>query len=282
MFWLNNNQRITEEGFMKSYLLGSAFACIAAVSLSAPASAAVYDFNFTGKYTLLDSAGGYADQQPISSTLTYDDSLGAGFSANLTISNFDTFGATATIYDLSLQRVSGTNLIVGNMLADWNSNTGVPLSMVWDATGLFNAIGFGLQAGDVISGTNLKRGGVVVADVSSAVPASDGILDFDGQPLNQGPAPLAVTTLNTSTLCNPFVDCLGNAVSGGTPFTDDGISGSPMVDGPFSGWIVNFDIGSGNSLTVVSVSSVPVPAAVWLFGSGLIGLLSVARKKAVY
>ena len=265
---------------MKSYLLSAAFVSILAVSLSEPVSAAVYDFHFTGQYTLLDNSGAYMDQQPISSTLTYDDSLGTGLSANLTISNFDTFGATATIYDLSLQRVSGTNLIVGNMLADWNLNTGVPLSMVWDATGLFNAIGFGLQAGDVISGTNLKRGGVVIADVSSAVPATDGTLDLAGLPLNQGPAPLAVTTLNTTTLCNPFVDCLGNAVSGGTPFTDDGISGSPMVDGPFPGWSVNFDIGSGNSLTVLSVSSVPLPAAVWLFGSGLIGLLSVARKKA--
>ncbi|MCP4042838.1 MAG: VPLPA-CTERM sorting domain-containing protein, partial [Gammaproteobacteria bacterium] len=27
------------------------------------------------------------------------------------------------------------------------------------------------------------------------------------------------------------------------------------------------------------VSAVPVPAAVWLFGSGLIGLLGVARRK---
>ena len=267
---------------MKSHLLGSAFACIAAVSLSAPASAAVYDFHFTGQYTLLDSSGGYADQQPISSTLTYDDSLGTGFSANLTISNFGTFGATATIYDLSLQRVSGTNLIVGNMLADWNSNTGVPLSMVWDATGLFNAIGFGLQAGDVISGTNLKRGGVVIADASSAVPASDGTSGVAGLPLNQGPAPLAVTTLNTTTLCQPGINCLGNALSGGAPFTDDDIGGSPMIDGPFPGLNVNLDIGSGNSLTVLSVSSVPVPAAVWLFGSGLIGLLSVARKKAPY
>jgi len=266
---------------MRSHLLGLAFACIAVVSLSAPVSAAVYNFHFTGQYTLLDNLGGYADQQPISSTLTYDDSSGSGFSANLTIQNFDTFGATATIYDLSLQRVSGTNLIVGNMLADWNFSTGVPLSMVWDATGLFNAIGVGLQAGDVISGTNLKRGGIVIADVSSATPASDGTLvdSATGQQLNQGPAPLAVTTLNTTTLCNPSINCLGNAVSGGAPFADDGIGGSPMIDGPFPGLNVNFDIGSGNSLTVLSVSSVPVPAAVWLFGSGLIGLLSVARRK---
>lgn len=264
---------------MKSRSLGAALACIAAISLSAPASAAVYTFNFTGQYTLLNGSGGYMDQQPISSTLTYNDSLGSGFSAGLTIENFDTFGATATIYDISLQRYADTNLVIGNMLADWNGNVGVPLSTIWDATGLFNAITFGLEVGDVISGTNLKRGGAVVADVFSAIPASDGTLDNFSQPLNQGPAPLAVTNWNTTTLCNPFVDCLGNALSGGEPFTDDGIGGSPMIDGPFPGLNVNFDIGSGNSLTVLSVSSVPVPAAVWLFGSGLIGLVGFAKRK---
>ena len=30
----------------------------------------------------------------------------------------------------------------------------------------------------------------------------------------------------------------------------------------------------------MSVAAVPVPAAVWLFGSGLIGLIGVARRKA--
>lgn len=212
------------------------------------------------------------DQQPISSTLTYDDSSGAGFSAGLTIANFDTFGATATIYAISLQRQAGTNLVLGNMLADWNGNIGVPISMVWDATGLFNAIDYGLQQGDVISGTYLQRGGTVIADVDSALPASDAL------GLNQGPAPLAVTTLNTTTLCNVGSDCMGDAQSGGAPFTDDGIGGSPMVDGYFPGLNVNFDIGSGNSLTVLSVSEVPVPAALWLLGSGLLGLLGVARR----
>ncbi len=248
--------------------------------ISTSASAAILEFHFTGQYTLIDSIGNYSDQQAIESTLTYDTNAGSGFSADMTIANFDTFGATATIYDISLQRQAGTNLIVGNMLVDWNSAGGIPLSMVWDATGLFNAIDIGLQAGDVISGTNLKRNGVIIADVGSATPASDGVFNpTTGMPLNQGPAPLAVTTLNTSLLCNPGFDCIGNALSGGAPFTDDGVSGSPMIDGPFPGLNVNFDIGSGNSLTVLSVSAVPVPAAAWLFGSGLLGLAGLAKRK---
>ena len=246
--------------------------------MTIPASAAIIDFHFTGQYTLVDPFGAVMDQQSISSTLTYDSGSGAGSSPTLTISNFDTFGATADIYSISLQRVTGTNFIVGNMLADWNSNFGVPLSMVWDASGLINAINFGLQAGDVISGTNLQRNGNTIFDVGSATPASDG-LPFSTGSLNQGPAPLAVTTLNTATLCTPNIDCIGNAFSGGEPFTDDGIAGSPMIDGNFMGLNVNFDIGSGNSLTVLSISNIPVPGAIWLFGSGLLGLIGISRRK---
>jgi len=39
-----------------------------------------------------------------------------------------------------------------------------------------------------------------------------------------------------------------------------------------------FDIGSGGSLT--AVSPVPLPAAFWFFGTGLVGLIGVARRKA--
>lgn len=39
----------------------------------------------------------------------------------------------------------------------------------------------------------------------------------------------------------------------------------------------SFDYNSGGS---IAVSSVPVPSAIWLFGSGLIGLVGFARRKA--
>ena len=259
-----------------SYLIG-AF-CAGALLMTTPVTAAILDFHFTGQYTLVSPSGVVMDQQSISSTLTYNSGSGTGSSPTLIINNFDTFGATASIYSISLNRVAGTNYIIGNMLADWNVNFGVPLSMVWDASGLINAIDFGLQAGDVISGTSLQRNGNTIFDVGSATPASDG-LPFSAGFLNQGPAPLAVTTLNTATLCTPAVDCLGNPISGGAPFTDDLIAGSPMIDGNFIGLNVNFDIGSGNSLTVISINAVPAPGAVWLFGSGMLGLVGIARRK---
>ena len=54
-----------------------------------------------------------------------------------------------------------------------------------------------------------------------------------------------------------------------TDWDGDGILGGKMIDGAFPGFSANFDM----------VSSVPVPAAVWLFGSGLLGLMGVAHRK---
>ncbi|BCO31793.1 hypothetical protein TspCOW1_18960 [Thiohalobacter sp. COW1] len=55
-----------------------------------------------------------------------------------------------------------------------------------------------------------------------------------------------------------------------TDVDGDGIRGYGMVDGPFPGFSANFDM---------TTSAVPVPAAVWLFGSGLLGLVGVARRR---
>lgn len=54
----------------------------------------------------------------------------------------------------------------------------------------------------------------------------------------------------------------------------DGVMGIPMQDGPFTGFNANF-----NATMTATPAAVPVPAAVWLFGSGLLGLVGVARRK---
>jgi hypothetical protein len=52
-----------------------------------------------------------------------------------------------------------------------------------------------------------------------------------------------------------------------------GIPGYPMQNGPFPGQNPVFNG------TVAAGPPVPVPAAVWLFGSGMLGLVGVARRK---
>ena len=52
--------------------------------------------------------------------------------------------------------------------------------------------------------------------------------------------------------------------------------GGSMQTGPFAGATPAFN---GTGSLEVSVSAIPVPAAVWLFGSGLLGLVGVARRR---
>jgi len=56
--------------------------------------------------------------------------------------------------------------------------------------------------------------------------------------------------------------------TGGTLLFDETI-----VDGVFTD--PNFTL----TMTATPVSAVPVPAAVWLFGSGLLGMVGIARRR---
>ncbi|MHB8743215.1 MAG: VPLPA-CTERM sorting domain-containing protein [Sulfuricaulis sp.] len=56
----------------------------------------------------------------------------------------------------------------------------------------------------------------------------------------------------------------------------DGIMGIPMApNGPFAGFNANFNA----SLTPTAKVVTPIPAAAWLFGSGLVGLAGIARRR---
>ena len=61
--------------------------------------------------------------------------------------------------------------------------------------------------------------------------------------------------------------------AGATVIGPDGIPGVPIQDSAtFLNFSPNFDF-------TVDAAVIPVPAAVWLFGSGLLGLVGVARRK---
>ena len=73
-------------------------------------------------------------------------------------------------------------------------------------------------------------------------------------------------------------DADGNSVD----IDGDGIQGWGMIDGAFIGFNANFTVDPGAPVGTYAgaASVIPVPAAVWLFGSGLLGLVGVARRKA--
>jgi hypothetical protein len=238
------------------------------LALPTISQADIIDFDFTGRLIVADSTGTilinngstYTD---ISASLTYDTVTGIG-SSGLSISMSDPFfDIPATFHDISMTRQGDTDLITGQVLIDWGTNFNMPLHIEWDATGLFNAIDFGLQAGDVLSGSDLyhdansngvQDSGEFLLDILSATPYSDSLLSPNPSfypHLSGGSAPLAAT------------------------------SGSIGLDAstPFPGIRGYFDIGTGNSMHVTSVSAVPVPAALWLFGSGLLGLIGLAKRR---
>jgi hypothetical protein len=286
----------------------------ASVMATAPmASAAVNNFDFTGFFTMLDSAGNIVRnttygakapetmQTPITGTLSFDTVSGAGTGTVVPFSfNNNAAGLEATAKGIKMQAIGdGAGgpgyLVLGNMLFDWNGNVGIPVSIVLDAEGFF---------------TN---------GASAATPASDGTYahpnainaDANGY-LAMGPVPIATTEWNTSLIngCT-YASCMGNGSSGGLPLVIDtaantstniisdgvGVGGSPFQDGPFIDFNPNFDVATltftgsvdasiaqnctfdPNSTCPTVLNAVPVPAAVWLFGSGLLGLVGVARRK---
>ena len=303
---------------MKKTILTTSVAAVLMASVPT-ANAAVNYFNYTGFFTMLDSAGPVLSnssitakgantfQTPISGTMQFDSLSGAGTG---TLVPFDFFNGAlpAEAVGIKMQAVGdglggGGTLVMGNMLFNWNGNNGIPVSIVLDAAGFF--------AGELTAG-----------GANSATPASDGTynagIPVNGGYLGLGPVPIATTEWNTTNI-NGCVEgaCLNNDSSGGMlaqvdttpngnkflqddgfPAADQGIGGSPFQDGPFPLMNPNFDvvtmtpfasdanasIAANCTFTLgdpcaTTVSAVPVPAAVWLFGSGLLGLVGVARRK---
>ena len=268
-----------------------------ALGISAAAEAGTITGSWTGAFTMLSPTGlGFANtdlnqcypgmligsgcvRTAVSGTMTFDTSTGAGAATVVPFSFCATGDAVFT--SLSLQTIGngaggpGT-LVLGNMGFNWNANNGIPVSMVWDAAGFFGAMAGGLQVSDTVSGVG-------------ALPESNNTV-YGGSTYPIGPALLATTGWNTTTISGTTY---GTNPSGTLPLLsetavdattgDASIGGSPMVVGPFKTYNATFDIMSMHITSctpdVCPPAVVPVPAAVWLFGSGLAGLVSLARRK---
>ena len=258
----------------------------------------------------LTAKGANQFQTPINGTLSFDTATGSGTG---TVVPFQFFGgdpalpAEAVGIEMSMigDGAGGAgSLILGNMLFNWNGNNGIPVSIVMDAQGFF--------AND-LDGT--AGAGTLPASDGTYVNPTVGVTGPGGYPgyLGLGPVPISTTAFNTTNASNcsaavegdPSTGCMGVSPSGFLPLVTDTkanandfvantggtIGGSPFVDGPFTGFNPNFDITGltfasqdpNGSIGPFAVSEgtpeVPVPAAVWLFGSGLLGLVGVARRK---
>lgn len=229
---------------------------------------------------------------PVSGTMSFDTSTGAGVG---TVNPFFFFGDTpgsgsgtsvARAVGISFASIDTVGTIVGTMLFSWNGG-GHSVSIVLNASGMFGAI----QGGAFTGGPTSTVSGV------GALPATDSYNWGTAKapelhPL--GPSPVATETLNTGAGCNtagaiatqvnaytinPNMSVVGTCATG---MVDDGIGGSPMTSSAFGSHNANFDISTVTFQSMVMTpppNPVPVPAAVWLFGSGLLGLVGIARRK---
>jgi hypothetical protein len=166
------------------------------------------------------------------------------------------------------------------MLYTWSGGTH-SVSIVLDASGMFQNLD-SLMGG----GTTNTLSGV------GALPATDGTLfgatkASTGFALPLGPSPVATTTLNTAAGCDGItlavqvnaytIEPTGN-LANCLPFSDDSIGGDPMTSNATNTHNANLDVMSMHLESIAS-SPVPIPAAAWLFGSGLLGLIGLARRK---
>jgi hypothetical protein len=280
---------------------------------SGQAEAQVLNFSWTGAFTLLSIAGApivnsptdwaagyyaipgpahgsttafgwYGNRTPVSGTMSFDTSTGASVGTLTPFSFFaDSTERVAQAISMTFQTADTIGTLIGTMLFSWGGGAH-PFSMVLDASGLLANLPVMIASGatSTVSGVG-------------ALPASNG-LDFDASakgvktfPL--GPSPIATMTTNTNPVCagvaiaasttSPFVGITSIATLPAYttcfPTSNDTIGGSPVPSGSLAGFNPNFDVTS-ISLVQVTPSSVPIPSAAWLFGSGLAVLATLRRR----
>ncbi len=209
-------------------------------------------------------------------------------------------------------------LVMGNMLFDWNGNNSIPVSLVMDAAGFFSATNADFADG-VLDNTDaaIVNNGAIPASDGTYVNSTWGYLGLGKAVMattdwNTTLGAGCQIGADANFADNVGGGCMGVAFNGVLPLVADtqinkaqapfdanyvgtgtAIGGNPMADGPFGGFNANFDVltlsnpgGTANSIApfcevgvCAPPPAVPVPAAVWLFGSGLLGLVGVARRK---
>jgi hypothetical protein len=195
----------------------------------------------------------------------------------------------ANAVGMTFQVADTIGTIIGTMLFSWNGGAH-PVSIVLDGSGMFGQLGTASAPGPALIDFQTNGPSTTIAGVG-ALPATNGT-DFDAgknvKTFPLGPSPLATKTTNTNSACAgvaitsqtaPYSIVTLPAFNSCFPTSADTIGGSPIPSGSFKDFNPNFDVTSVHLDSFVPSPVVPVPAAVWLFGSGLAGLAAIGRRR---
>jgi hypothetical protein len=283
---INHLQNNTIKGaiIMKVSLHLLLVACLTAISAAQASSTA--SINATISFTLTDiQVGG------MSAEADFDYENDGGTEASGSFEEVFIFGGTGTTSGSSSGSLNGTTidpmldgdpLAVGDTFAltsssQSTSNTGAGVQRNQFSNISFGFLNFtddGVGGNDTLSFlfdyslsyttslTNDVAGDGAFAEFEMLITTFD-----DGLP--------TIEALNLFPQSTPSQIFEGN-FGAGTTMPADGRSGSFELQLTESGF---FDFTS-KGIAVTNINTVPVPAAVWLFGSGLLGLVGAARRKA--
>ncbi len=215
-------------------------------------------FNASSDYT---GPGSYANVTAASTTSFFN----TGPAGLWTAHDIQVFVPGSYSFDTSLGGGNGEsgmmNVTVGagqigmHMLFDWNGNLNIDVFVVANPNSIFASGVVRSTAGLTVSSANNCDAGVTINCL------------WDGAKIVTGFKPTANQ-----------VWMLASADGDG-----NGVMGIPMAaGGPFGGFNANFNANMDPIADVsdIPVSAVPVPAAVWLFGSGLLGFVGISRRKS--
>lgn len=116
-----------------------------------------------------------------------------------------------------------------------------------------------------VSGANTGNGIFHLSDFDGFSWSTRGLLDLSQELMGQ------------ATTGGPWGSYFGaDALAGDFNLIASESSTAPLADGAF---LIRTNNGSGDRLNLISFRPVPIPAAIWLFGSVLAGFLGITQKR---